>query len=192
MDTETLEQVDAKILDFGSVIDAKLAEFGKKLPKEAIEPDEVKTKAELEAEKEAELEQAGALTGITKMEVWDIPVGKALVGGFSAVVVSELVDGFLAAQSNTIRGVVKLVAAGAAVKWGGRLLGKTGAGALAILLAYDGIRQLLPIDEWAGRVSGAVVTRTGGGLAGKAGITNVGGNGRKEADYYEALKGGAR
>lgn len=189
MDTETLAKVDEKFLDFGSVIDAKLAEFGEKLPK-AKEPDEVKTKEELEAA--AELERGGALEGITSMEVWDIPVGKALVGGFSAVVVSELVDGFLAKQSNTVRGVVKLAAAGVAVKWGGRLLGKTGAGALALLLAYDGIRQLLPIDEWAGRVSGAVVTRTGGGLAGKAGLENTGGNGSKQPGYYDALYGGAR
>lgn len=125
------------------------------------------------------------------MQVWDIPLGQALVGGFSSVIVSELVDGFLAAQSNTIKGVVKLAAAGVAIKWGSKILGKTGAAAMGILLAYDGIRMLLPIDEWAGRVSGAVVTRTGGGLAGKAGMTNTGGNGHKQRDYYEALKGGA-
>jgi len=175
---DSLEQM---IGDWGTTLDAKLAELGEKLPK-AIVPDEVKTKAELE--------QAGALEGISRMKVWDIPLGQALVGGFTSVVVSELVDGFLATQSNTIKGVVKLVAAGVAIKWGGRLLGKTGAGALAILLAYDGIRQLLPIDEWAGRVSGAVVSRTGGGLAGKAGMTNIRSNGggaleaQRVADYY--------
>lgn len=136
----------------------------------------------------------GALEGITKIEVWDIPVGKAIVGGFSAVIVSELVDGFLATQSTMVQGVVKLVAAGAAVKWLPRFLGTTGAGAMALLLAYDGIRSILPIDEWAGKVSGALSKiRTGGGLAGKAGM---GGGGevikqaeRVAGDYYSRAEG---
>lgn len=180
---EIVEQNSQKILDFGSVIDAKLAEFGEK-----INPVEVKSKAELEAEAELHI---GALEGISKMQVWDIPLGQAVVGGFSSVLVSELIDGFFAKQSVSVQGVVKLAVAGATIKWGSKILGKTGAIAMAILLTYDGVRQLLPIDEYAGKVSGAVVARTGGGLAGKAGMGDTGGNGHRQTDYYEALKGGA-
>lgn len=112
----------------------------------------------------------GPLEGITKMQVWDVPVGQALIGGFSAVFVSELVDGFFASQQPMTLGVIKLAAAGVLVKWGGRLLGSTGSKAAALILAYDGIRQILPLDEWAGRLSGGIAARTGGGLAGKAGM----------------------
>lgn len=158
--TKAIETMSAKMGEvdtrFGA-FDAKLAELEGKLPKPA---DPV-----------AKMEQGGALEGITKLEVWDIPIGKAIVGGFSAVVVSELIDGFLAAQSTMTQGLVKLAAAGASVKWLSRFLGATGAGAMALLLAYDGIRSMLPIDEWAGRFSGAISKiRTGGGLAGKAGM----------------------
>ena len=106
---------------------------------------------------------AGVLGGITEIKVWDIPVGQAVVGGFTAVFASELVDGFLAAQSVQVRGMVKLLAAGAAVKWSGGILGSTGSKALALLLAFDGIRDLLPIDLWAQKganmLSGAVTRR---------------------------------
>jgi len=174
-DTQVLNNINKGILDFGSVLDTKLEEFGKKLP------------AKIE---EIEQEKAGALEGISSMKVWDIPVGQALVGGFSAVVVSELVDGFLAKQTDTVKGMVKLVAAGAVAKWGGRLLGKTGTTALVILLAYDGLRQILPIDEWASRLTGGVTKLTGGGLGGRAGITNVVTQAQKvAADYYAAAEG---
>lgn len=161
--TQILEQVDQKMGSFGSILDAKLAEFGEKLPK-PIEPDEVKSA------EEAELE-AKALTGITGIEVWDIPLGQAVIGGFGAVVLSELVDGFLAAQSGTVKGVVKLAMAGVTIKWGTRVIGKPASAAIALLLAYDGIRMLLPIDEWANKLATGVTGLVpGGGLAGKAGM----------------------
>ena len=158
-----------------------------------VKPEDVKNAEEVAAEKVAALEDSakmedarGMLGNITSFEVWDIPVGQAVIGGFVAVITSELVDGFLAAQSTTIKGVVKLVAAGAVVKFGSKLLGSTGSKAVAILLAYDGIRMLLPIDEYANKFAGQLTKLTGKGLGGRAGmgggiVANSGG------DYYSNM-----
>ena len=190
---QILEAMDKGFSHVGEKLEGQLAELNETARKVlVVKPEDVKTAAEVAAEAEkAKLEQ---LAGITNMEVWDIPVGQALIGGFVAVFSSELIDGFLSAQSAMIRGVVKLVGAGVAAKWGSRLLGSTGSKAVALLLAYDGIRSLIPIDEWASRLAGGIKPLTGAGLGGKAGLERErkpGGNGHK-ADYYEALKGGVR
>lgn len=177
--------------EVGSKLDAQLAELNE-TAKKILEPspEDVKTAAELKAAEEAKLEQ-GTVAGISEMKVWDIPLGQAALGGFVAVFASELIDGFLVQQGDMIKGVVKLIGAGAAVKWGGRLLGSTGSKAVAILLAYDGIRSLIPIDTWAKRSSSAVTGMIpGGGLGGFN--KNVGGvpnNGH--GDYYEEKVRGA-
>lgn len=186
-------QVNTSLTEFTGTMEAKLSEIPDAI-KKAFEPDEVKSAAEVKAEdakkEDAELEK-GPLAGVIDMEVWDIPIGKALVGGFTAVLASELIDGFLASQGNMVLGLVKLIGAGAAFKWGQGLLGKGGAGALALLLAYDGIRHILPIDQWASRlatgVSGIATTRGLGGN--KDTVIPPGGNGHKEG-YYDRLKGG--
>lgn len=182
--------------EIGGKFEAQLAEFNE-TAKKVLEPrpEDIKSAAELEAENKANLEQAGVMAGITKLEIWDIPVGQALIGGFTAVFASEVIDGFLAAQSDMIKGIVKLAGAGVAIKWGGRLLGSTGSKALGILLAYDGLRMIIPIDRWAKRgataLSGVLPAGGLGGYKPGAGLIPAGGNGKKP-DYYEALKGGAR
>jgi len=171
-----------KFNSFNTTIDARLAEMEGKITTKVEDPE-----PKVEVEEDAELEKGKAMDQVTGMKVWDIPVGQALVGGFSAVCVSELVDGFLRNQQSMTLGIVKLVGAGALAKWGKRLLGDTGSKAAAIILAYDGMRQIIPIDEWANRLVGGVTTLTGGGLAGKAGMTNV----RTVAtgsNYYAGLK----
>jgi hypothetical protein len=144
---------------------------------------------------EVEQKQGGALEGISKMKVWDIPLGEGLLGGSVAVVFSELVDGFLKNQAERTKGFLKLVAAGAIAKWASRFLGPTGAKAAAIILVYDGMRQILPIDEWAGNLAERITkVRTGGGLAGKAGMTQSAAVTQAEKvakDYYAGLYGGA-
>jgi len=137
----------------------------------------------------AEME-ASAVAGILDTKVWDVPVGQAAVGGFVAVVGSELIDGFLVKQSSMVKGVVKLLAAGASVKWGNKLLTSTGSKAVALLLAYDGIRMILPIDEYANKLAGTFTKLTGQGLGGRAGM---GGNdvlnqaGDVANSYYSSL-----
>lgn len=179
----------------GSKLETQFAELNERAKKNLTPdpvkvPDAVKSAEEVAAEAEkAKLEQP--LAGITKMEVWDIPVGQALIGGFVAVFSSELIDGFLAAQSGMIRGMIKLVGAGVAAKWGSGLLGSTGSKAVALLLAYDGIRAIVPIDEWASRLAGGIKPLTGGGLGGRAGMdreaVNPRGNGHAEDYYAKAL-----
>lgn len=177
------EAMDTGLATIGSKLDAQLAELNETAKKVLVKPEDVKSKEEVEAEEKAKLEQRGAVAGVTAMKVWDIPVGEALIGGFTAVFASELIDGFLVKQGDMLKGVVKLVGAGVAVKWGGRLLGSTGSKAMAILLAYDGIRSIIPIDTWARRGAGAVTgALPGGGLGGFQ--KNLGGNGQKPADYY--------
>jgi len=111
----------------------------------------------------AEMEREGVLGGLTGWDVQGIPVGQAVVGGFAAVFVTELVDGLMVSQSNVARGVVKLIVAGVGARWGKRLLGDTGAKAITLLIAFDAIRDLIPIDTWAKRasttVSGVIPTR---------------------------------
>jgi len=184
-DADILTAIKA-VEDSNKTVTAKLEE----IPAVILQAFEADPDADPDKKKpEAELEEAGALAGITSMEVWDIPIGKAIIGGFVAVVGSELIDGFLAGRGEMVLGITKLVAAGAVVKWGSGLLSKNGATAVALLLAYDGIRHVLPIDQYAHRlasgVSGVVTTR---GLGGNKGSDT--GNGKAAPDYYEALKGG--
>lgn len=193
---EILEAMDKGFASVGSKLDAQLAELNETAKKVLVpRPEDIKLKEEVEAEEKAKLEQAGVIAGITDFQIWDIPVGQALVGGFTAVFASELIDGFLVKQGDWAKGVVKLVGAGVAVKWGPRLFGSVGSKALALLLAYDGVRSLIPIDTWAKRGATTVTGMIpGGGLGGfkeNIGGEKAPGNGHK-ANYYEALKGGAR
>lgn len=195
---EILDLMEKGFENVGSKLDAQLAELNE-TAKQALTPKpEVKTdeqiKAETDeaakleekkAEEKAKLEQAAISRTITGFEVWDIPVGQALVGGFTAVFASELIDGFLIKQGDMLKGVVKLAGAGAAVKWGGRVLGSTGSKALAILLAYDGIRSMIPIDTWARRGATVVTSRMpAGGLGGFTQNIESRGNGHAAEDYY--------
>lgn len=189
-----------------SKFDAQLAELNETARKALVPQPEIKTDEQTKAETDeaakleekksedkAKMEQAAISRTIAGFEVWDIPLGQALVGGFTAVFASELIDGFLIKQGDMLKGVVKLAGAGAAVKWGGRVLGSTGSKALAILLAYDGIRSIIPIDTWARKGATTVTSRMpAGGLGGfTSNIENRGGNGH-QAGYYEALKGGVK
>ncbi len=189
-DKQILEVMDKGFATVGGKLEGQIAKLNE-AAKKALEPkaEDVLSPEELKkAEDTAKMEQAGAVRGITDFEVWDIPVGQALVGGFTAVFVSELIDGFLVKQDDWMKGIVKLAGAGVAVKWGGRFLGSTGSKALAILLAYDGIRSLIPIDTWARRGATTVTGMIpGGGLGGFR--SNVGGTAVDQAkevasDYY--------
>lgn len=99
----------------------------------------------------------------SRFEVMNVPVGQAILGGFTAVMTTEIIDGFLITQTPLVTGGVKLVAAAIAGGFGKQLLGKTGATAAALLIAFDGVRDILPIDTWAKsiavRISGILPSR---------------------------------
>lgn len=144
-------------------------------------------------EPEAELEK-GMLDDFMSFEMWGIPVGQAVIGGFSAIVISELVDGFMSNQQPWQRGLVKLGCAGVAAKWGRRFLGSTGAKSVALLLAFDAVRDFTPIDSWADQLAEKITgTVTTGGLAGNprgGAPENVNGGRSGGQSYYSKVLGG--
>jgi hypothetical protein len=162
-------------------IDARLAELGKS--QEVIE------------DPDAELEARGFFDDIMNFEFQGIPVGQAAVGGFAAIFASELVDGFMADMQPWQRGLVKIAVAGVSLKFGKRFLGSTGSKAVALLLTFDAIRDLSPIDSWADQLAEKITGRvTTAGLAGNpTGPKPAPANpGTSPKSYYAmALGGGA-
>ncbi len=105
----------------------------------------------------------------TKLEFMGIPIGQAAIGGFVAVAATELVDGFLAKQNVYLRGGTKLVAAFAAARYLKKIkfIGDGGAKAVALLITFDAIRDLIPIDVYAQKMVSKVTGKTmTAGLAG--------------------------
>jgi len=187
---EILSDVDAKLHDFKSGIEKSLGPMSATLEdiKKALQPDEVKTAAEVK--EDADMGAVAGIGNITQMEVFNIPIGKAVIGGLSAVFVSELVDGFLMAQGNMVQGLVKLGVAGATIKWGKRFLGAAGASAFALLLTYDGIRHILPIDQWGAKAATALSgVIPGRGLGGNQISTIPMASPARGGGYYAGLKG---
>lgn len=161
-------------------LEAKLAELGKADPDP--DPDAILKK--------------GIFDDIMSFEVWGVPVGQAAVGGFVAIFASELIDGFMANQQPWQRGLVKLGAAGIAGMWGKRLLGSTGSKAVALLLAFDALRDLSPIDSWADQLAEGISGReTTAGLAGpqtggRAVNVNTGARPSGGQSFYSQAMGG--
>lgn len=104
----------------------------------------------------AELADGFIPSNITNLRVWEIPVGKIAIGTFGGVFVNEIVDGFMARQSDMTKGLVKLGAAGAVVVWGRRFIGSEAAAVIALVLGVFGLSQVLPIDKWASAAAGGV------------------------------------
>ena len=172
IEKSALEEMSEKFSQHNTNIDAKLAEFGKKLNPET-----------------AAVEQK-QLGGITAMEIWDIPIGKIAVGTFGGVFASELIDGFMAAQSDMVKGIAKLVSAGVTIKWGSRWFGRDAATAIAFVLGVLGFSQILPIDKWATQLAGAMPKIGGAGTIKSVGGPTVLTQAQQvAADYYAAAEG---
>ena len=144
---------------------------------------------------EAELKK-GIFDDIMSFEMWGIPIGQAAVGGFVAIFASELIDGFMANQQPWQRGLVKLGAAAATGMWGKRFLGSTGSKTVALLLTFDGLRDLSPIDSWADqiaeKISGTVTTAglAGAQTGGKPINVNTGARPAGGQSFYSSALGG--
>lgn len=102
---------------------------------------------ESEDSSKAELEQAGMLAGISRIEVGGVPIGAAAAGGGVAFLVDYAVDRFLPQVTGSM---ANLLAAWALVNWGSRWLGADVARFGAIFLAYEAIRD--PIENLLGKV----------------------------------------
>lgn len=94
------------------------------------------------------------------------------VGGFGAIVASELIDGLMINQTKTTRGITKAVGAFAVYTWGKNIpfMGNTGKNVAAALLLFDALRDLTPISEWASQLANKVSKAAPvGGLGDQAG-----------------------
>jgi hypothetical protein len=121
------------------------------------------------AEPESAVLAESAMGRFMDFEVAGIPIGKAVIGGGIAILATELIDGFLLKYNQTsknVAGIVKLASAGVTMKFGQKYLGKEAAGVLALLLTFDAIRDLTPIDSWMNTVANKVTgTKPTAGLA---------------------------
>lgn len=131
-------------------------------------------------------------TGIANMQVFGLPLGQAVVGGFVAVFATELVDGLMSKQKAYVRGAVKLGAAWAINKWGKKIpfMGEGGVKAVALLLTFDAIRDFIPIDTYAqgiaAKISGKVANA---GLAGPKAFKTISANTPAASGYYSKMFG---
>jgi hypothetical protein len=129
---------------------------------------------------------------IASMKVAGVQVLPFAIGAFSAVFVSELIDGVMVTQSKVTKGLVKGVGAFAAYKWGRKIpfVGDNGAKIIALLLAFDAVRDLTPIDAYAAKlankVSGVIPI---GGLADQRGRDVRDQANKVVKDYYANAMG---
>lgn len=113
----------------------------------------------------ATLSESGVLSGAMDWEILDIPVGGIVVGGISAIFLTELVDGFMTTSSSLVRGGIKLGISFASAKWGGKVFGKEGGQVIALLVGFDALaNDIIPglFDlgtKAANKLTGTVTTR---------------------------------
>ncbi len=159
MDKSSKSAATAVLSDFDSKIKNAFAAY-------KVDNGPVKSAEVISAKETPKAELSDA--GVANFQVMGIPIGQAVAGGFVAVFATELVDGFLAKQNSYVRGAVKLGAAYAAVKWGKKIpfVGETGAKAIALLIAFDAVRDFIPIDTYAKNLATKISgTWTSAGLA---------------------------
>ena len=107
-------------------------------------------------EQTAEMEAGGMLSGVLNTKVAGLRIGEIGVGTFGGVMLSEILEGFLSAQSTMIKGGVKLGVAALAASMGGKWIGKDAAYAIAFVLGVFGLSQVIPVDKWATAVAGSI------------------------------------
>jgi hypothetical protein len=139
-------------------------------------------------EETAKLEESKLMS----MKVAGFQVVPFAVGAFGAVFASELVDGLMVNSSKTTRGIIKGVGAFAAFKWGKKIpfVGSEGSKIIGLLLAFDAVRDLTPLDTWAAqlanKVSGVIPI---GGLADQRGRNIRSQVNQVARDYYSSAEG---
>lgn len=136
---------------------------------------------------EAELHQAGALAGISDIEIGGVQVGAPFIGGGAAVLVTEIIDGVLGAIN--VQGsfggvgfdnalVQALIKGGAALAVNSNIskdfIGSDAASFGAGLIVFDAARGLIPIDTtiqaFIRRLFSGIGNGSGGGAGGTSGF----------------------
>lgn len=187
--TEVDKAVKATLSDFSKEWDTKFATY--RVDKGPEKPAEIK---DPEPEAEAELSDMSlskTFGKVTDFEVWGVPLGGALVGGFVGIFATELIDGYFKNQSVMIRGGIKLVGAGVIAKFLPKYLGKDLCYVVALLMAFDGLKNdIMPsifgyATTWANKLTGTT-TVAGLGWTGGAPAKAAPAALQARADYYSA------
>ena len=168
---------------------AKLEDWAKGF-KAAYSVDGGPVKAELAEAATSQISKT--VNKVTDFQVMGIPLGTALVGGFVAIFATELVDGYFKNQSVMIRGVIKLGGAFVVVKFLPKYLGKDLCNAVALLMAFDGLKNdLIPglfgyATTWANKLTGTTTTAGLGWTGGPAKTDKKIPPANTTKDYYAA------
>ena len=175
------------LADNRSALEKVVADFREAIPKPKAEEKDDKAKGGT-----ADVEEARALSGFTEMEVFGLPVGKALIGGASAVAVGELVDMLMARFMPNGGTWVSALGKGAAAwlatsRWVTNIIGKPAGTVAAVLLTYDAIRDIVPFDTW---IRNAIPGHRVGEFGGRAMTGDVIKQAEKVASgYYPSISG---
>jgi len=100
-----------------------------------------------------EQEAISAVARIGEVSVLGIPIGEALLGGVTSIVVAELVDYAVTATGLKEKipyptAVIGGVSAYACHRWMGRFIGQKGANLAACFLAWYAVNELVDIAGW--------------------------------------------
>ena len=112
---------------------------------------------------------SGIANKIRDIQILGIPFGEGVIGFGSALVISELTDGLITPKlpSNVPVVAIKVGEAYAMSRWGHKVIGGGGARMATVVLSYDALRTIVPIDDW---IKNAIAKITGGiGLTAGAG-----------------------
>lgn len=115
--------------------------------------------------KDAKVQQgvAGIVRGLDDIKLFDValPVGSALLGLPTGVIVGEVIDGFIPRRTadnsiNFMNVAAKGVGAWGMLSFGRNLVGKQAATFAAAALLLQVLSTVLPIDEWVSNIVNAV------------------------------------
>ena len=130
----------------------------------------------------------GIANKIREVKIVGIPIGEAVLGGGSALVLAELTDALVAPRLPTVN--VAFIKAGetyAMHRWGHKAFGAGGARVATLFLGYDTVRTLIPLESWIkdviAKITGAVVPETQTAATAPAPVVvaaNPGGNGQAD------------
>jgi len=103
---------------------------------------------------------AGIADQIKSVQVLGIPIGEAVLGGGSALILAEVTDALIAPRLPTMNiGFVKAGETYVMHRWGHKVLGGPGARVATLFLGYDTIRTIVPLEAW---IKDVIAKLTGG------------------------------
>ena len=112
--------------------------------------------------KEIELHREGFLEGISRWEIFDIPLGSAIGGMFTAGL-WDILASFLSGLTEKLPDwLVPLLGAWVSKRFISRLVGAEAANVAAIILTYEGLARAFNVREWVSGLAGRLKERVSG------------------------------